>query len=262
MQFLYKNRDLIAASFSAAVVVLVIFGGVRQPPPLKPKYDKPIALDLVTEPKPESAPQPPAPPTPPPPPSKAVVPPRPVPKASATRPVPQRSVAAVPAAPVAKPETRGNTAALPAPHTDETNVTQAPADSTPASADASTQNRASETARSQPASTVSAQTPRNDNTEASYISRLRAYLNSIKRYPSGRDASLMRPRGTVSVWFVIKRDGSLVDAGVETSSNSQLLDDAANKTVNRANFPPFPEQFDPQRPTHRFVVDLSFEPVG
>jgi protein TonB len=98
--------------------------------------------------------------------------------------------------------------------------------------------------------------------EGEYIGKVRAYLNSIKRYPTGREASLQRPAGTVKVWFITRRDGSLVESGVEDSSNSVILDNAALNTVKRAAFPAFPDAFKAGEPTHRFTVELQFSPVN
>ncbi|WP_395822510.1 TonB family protein [Collimonas sp.] len=85
-------------------------------------------------------------------------------------------------------------------------------------------------------------------------------MNSIKRYPTGREASQQKPQGKVKVWFVLKRDGSLVEQGIEESSNSMLLDDAARKTINRATFSAFPESSWAGEATHRFNAELEFIP--
>ncbi len=90
---------------------------------------------------------------------------------------------------------------------------------------------------------------------------MRAYLNSIKRYPTGREASLQHPEGKVRVWFIVKRDGSVVDAGIDDSSNSILLDNAGLATVKRGTLPAFESAFGSEE-THRFTVDLDFKAPG
>ena len=60
--------------------------------------------------------------------------------------------------------------------------------------------------------------------ENNYIASVRATLNANKRYPTGREASLQRPSGKVKVWFVLLRNGSLQEAGIDESSNSIILD--------------------------------------
>ena len=93
---------------------------------------------------------------------------------------------------------------------------------------------------------------------AVYTGRVRTYLNGIKRYPTGREASIQRPEGKVRIWFVLRRDGSLVDAGIEDSSNSILLDNAGLTTIKRGSMPAFEGSFAGQE-THRFTVDLGFK---
>lgn len=104
--------------------------------------------------------------------------------------------------------------------------------------------------------------PVNVGLEAQYVGQVRSYLNMIKRYPTGREASQLRPKGTTRVWFELKRDGELVDAGVDVSSDSILLDKQALTTVRRATYPPFPSDAWPGQLSHRFTVELDFKPAG
>ena len=110
-------------------------------------------------------------------------------------------------------------------------------------------------------------TPVSDNTKAQaasmegeYASKVRAMLNSTKRYPTGRAASQQRPQGKVRVWFTLARDGALLEAGILESSNSNLLDDAAIATVRRAVFPPFPANTWVNQAFHKFSADMAFSP--
>jgi protein TonB len=96
--------------------------------------------------------------------------------------------------------------------------------------------------------------------EADYVARVRAMLNSTKRYPTGRQASQQRPLGVVKVWFTLARGGFLVDSGVTVSSNSNLLDDAALAAVRRGVYPPFPTDTWPGDDQHRFSADIEFLP--
>lgn len=98
--------------------------------------------------------------------------------------------------------------------------------------------------------------------EAAYISRVRDYLKSIKRYPTGREASLQRPAGVVEVWFVLARSGELLDMGITTPSGSMLLDAAARSTVRRGEYPPFPPEAWNGKAQHRFTVELDFYPAN
>lgn len=113
-----------------------------------------------------------------------------------------------------------------------------------------------------PTQATEAVKPNNVTIEASYVAQLRAHLNSIKRYPTGREASQQKPRGKVKVWFILNRNGSVADQGIEETSNSMLLDDAARKTINRSSFSSFPESGWPGEATHRFSAELEFIPAG
>jgi periplasmic protein TonB len=96
--------------------------------------------------------------------------------------------------------------------------------------------------------------------EAVYAGKVRAYLQSIKRYPTGREASLKRPSGTASIWFIVRRNGELADAGVEASSASMLLDSTALTTVRRGAYPAFPDEAWAGKAQQRFTVELDFVP--
>ena len=107
-----------------------------------------------------------------------------------------------------------------------------------------------------------APTPSTVQIESSYISTVRAQLNASKRYPTGREASLQRPSGKALVWFIVNRHGALLDAGIEESSNSILLDNAALSTVRRTPFNAWPEGSWPGQTQHRFNVTLDFVPIN
>jgi TonB family protein len=96
--------------------------------------------------------------------------------------------------------------------------------------------------------------------EALYVEKVRSYLASAKRYPTGREASLQRPAGKAKIWFVLARSGSLLEAGVELSSGSMLLDSTALSNVRRANYTAFPEGSWIGQTQHRFSVELDFIP--
>jgi protein TonB len=109
---------------------------------------------------------------------------------------------------------------------------------------------------SKPAQPVSA------NLESNYIASVRATLNANKRYPTGREASLQRPSGKVKVWFVLARNGALQDAGIDDSSNSIILDNAALATVRRTTYSPWPDGSWPSENQHKFTVTLDFVPLN
>lgn len=100
------------------------------------------------------------------------------------------------------------------------------------------------------------------NPESDYSGRLIAYLNSIKRYPTSREARLQRPTGTVRVWVEIQRDGSFKDAGIEATSDSMILDGAALSTVRQGRYPAFPAEIWDGQASRRFVVNLDYRLDG
>ena len=104
------------------------------------------------------------------------------------------------------------------------------------------------------------QVQHNVSSEENYVTSIRGYLNSIKRYPTGREASIQRPRGKTRVWFMLSRDGRILEAGIDESSDSLLLDRTALATVQRGGFPPFPETAWSSQTSHRFTVELEFIP--
>jgi protein TonB len=104
--------------------------------------------------------------------------------------------------------------------------------------------------------------PVSANLESNYIASVRATLNANKRYPTGREASLQRPSGKVKVWFVLARNGALQEAGIDDSSNSIILDNAALSTVRRTAYSPWPDGSWPSESQHKFTVTLDFVPLN
>jgi protein TonB len=91
-----------------------------------------------------------------------------------------------------------------------------------------------------------------------YRGELRGYLNGIKRYPTSREARQLRPTGTVRVWIELDRAGQLLGAGIDTSSNSMLLDQEALRTVRGGRYPKFPDDAFQGQAFHRFVVPIEY----
>lgn len=123
------------------------------------------------------------------------------------------------------------------------------------------------TAPASPAQTAPLAAP--DTTKAvraarsdSYESMLLSHLERIKRYPSNREARLSKPQGVVRLWLVIARHGELLEAGLVSSSGSNLLDNEALRTVRSTRFPSFPEEAFEGASQHRFTVNLKYEIEG
>ncbi len=91
-----------------------------------------------------------------------------------------------------------------------------------------------------------------------YASKLLEYVDTIKHYPTSREARQLRPEGTVKVWLEIDRAGQLLDSGVESSSGILLLDHEALRTVRNGRCPPFPADAFVGQGKHRFVVAMEY----
>jgi protein TonB len=109
---------------------------------------------------------------------------------------------------------------------------------------------------------MAVQPPVSVSLENNYIVSVRATLNANKRYPTGREASLQRPSGKVKLWFVLARNGALQDAGIDESSNSIILDNAALSTLRRTTYAPWPEGSWASQSQHKFTVTLDFVPLN
>jgi protein TonB len=223
---LFRSRDWIATI--PAVLVLAALLSVSLKQLVKLAADESVlAVSLFEEEAPAPEPLPP-------PPRAPAEPVRPVPSRSEPRVEPVDSRPLEPAAPpreVTPPPPRESTPPFPTP-----TPTPAPVREPPPPATASP--------------------------ETAYVGRLRAYLDSIKRYPTSREARSQRPQGKVRLWVEIARDGQLREAGVEQSSGSMILDGAALSTARQGTYPAFPADIYGGRAAQRFTVTLDYQLDG
>jgi protein TonB len=235
MEALYRGRDWVAGLPSLIVVLaLFLLSAQTMVPPRQERSLPPLEISLATLPEPTPEPEPPKPMAPPEP-----KPPEPVKQAQA-RPQAAPPQAAAPSVPVAATPSTSEPATVPA-------APARPVETT----------SAAETAPPPPAPSRSSA-----STESSFIGKVRAQLEAAKRYPTGREASTLRPRGKSRVWFVLPRTGGeATESGVDDSSGSILLDNAALATVRRGRFPVFPEDAWPGRASHRFTAELDYAPA-
>jgi protein TonB len=94
--------------------------------------------------------------------------------------------------------------------------------------------------------------------DALYTGGLRVYLNSIKKYPTSREARQLRPQGTVRLKLEIDRAGQLLNAVVETTSGSLLLDNEALRTVRNGRFPPIPADAFVGQASNTFIFSMEY----
>jgi len=242
VEILYRARNWVASAPTVLVVATaLVLTTVSLPKPVKEPVKTPVKIQLTA--LPEPPPPEPVQPAPPPP---VPVPPAPPPPAPAPLvPVPPKPVA--PPKPIARPKP----ADRPAPTTEPTPdiATSAP---TTAPTTASTAPAAAPAAPAAPAK------PANASAEEAYVALLRADIETNKHYPNGKEARLARPHGDVEVWFRLDRSGAVKEAGVQSSSGSLILDQAALALVRGGNYPAFPAETYSGSSEHRFVVTLSY----
>lgn len=219
--------------FLAALAIASMYAKI---PAKKSITELPIEMSIV------QLPEPPA-PQPPPPPPTAV-------KPATPSPAPVR--APMPSQPQERSGPPEPSAALASPAAPAASAAPAPAQPAPEPPKAITP----------PPPPAVPEPPKSVAIEAGYVGKVRAYLDSVKRYPTGREASLQRPQGKVRIWFVLTRAGALLESGVEDSSNHILLDQAGLTTVRRGTFPPFPDEAWNGQAARRFTVDLAFAPAS
>ena len=245
---LNDQRHNVSSVVSLFMVGAVWFMTQSIVPTQRSLSEEPMELSLFTPESIRPVMAPPAPPTP-------VQPPKPVPtpsKPPLATPPPTVQTAPTP--------TASSTAAVTAPP-----VTQASpaAPSEPARVESPRPAQTASIAPPQPVAEPARPTPPSSAAvENGYVVNVRALLNANKRYPTGREASLQRPSGKAVVWFVLNRNGTLQEAGIESSSNSILLDNAALSTVRRTSYTPWPEGSWPGQSQHRFTVTLDFVPLS
>jgi protein TonB len=93
--------------------------------------------------------------------------------------------------------------------------------------------------------------------ESAYAAVVRQRIEQEKVYPTSREARIQHPEGAVECWFVLSRDGALVDAGVLRSAGG-ILDRQALVTIRRSRYAPFPQEAFVGEGQHRFTVELAF----
>ncbi|MFN2361112.1 MAG: energy transducer TonB [Marinobacter sp.] len=88
-----------------------------------------------------------------------------------------------------------------------------------------------------------------------YAATLLAWLERHKEYP--RRAQLRRQQGTVMLFFVIDRQGRVLEHRIEQSSGHTLLDDEVRELIERAQpLPAMPASMDKE--TLELVVPVQF----
>jgi len=235
-------RDWVAGG--AALLTLAALLTAPQPRLAPPKMAEAplmqVTLESLPEPEPEQKPSEPQPTTPQTAPPMAAVRPPPLPAPKPVKQVARQPVLA-PSSSHQVEETQQQTSqAAPSAPSNAPISANAPAQPTPPPSPPATTGKVAETE------------------EERYVAGLRSYLESIKRYPTSREARIEHPTGIATVWFVLDRAGSLVESGIDHTAGSALLDQAALATLRRGEFKAFPAEVWGDAPTHRFTLKLDF----
>jgi protein TonB len=89
-----------------------------------------------------------------------------------------------------------------------------------------------------------------------YFERLRRWLAKHKHYP--QDALKQKQQGTVTVAFVLARDGTVLSADIERSSGYPLIDAATLDMMRKASpVPPLPDHFKGERIKIALPIDYK-----
>lgn len=105
---------------------------------------------------------------------------------------------------------------------------------------------------------VTSETRKADPDQA-FEGKIRHLIESSKRYPTGREASLQKPQGVVVACLVLQRDGMLQEVRLQKSSTYPLLDNAAKRLLSNLQYPSIPEDIYPGHASHSFCVNLDYK---
>ncbi|WP_151777429.1 energy transducer TonB [Acinetobacter brisouii] len=96
--------------------------------------------------------------------------------------------------------------------------------------------------------------------EASYLAKVRGAVEAQKRYPTGREASLERPEGSVEVWLEVDRSGKVLSSGISNKAKSMLLNRAATNSLQSIQkISPFPADAFVGSNTKKFTATLNYQ---
>ena len=241
MFWLYRIRHLL--SWLPGVIVLLTIYQVSRQAPLKiqPHYDETTMELALAEPTPEAVAELPQP--------EPLPEPEPEPPPPEEPPVPVE--APPPPPPVRKPEPRK-------PEIKKHERVKQP----------TSVKKAAEVKKVAPASPVAKRpeqpaAPRpvanNGAQEKGYESALRGVLEQSKRYPTGRQAALERPKGNVEVWLEVDRSGRVLASGISKRAANMLLNRAALTSLqSMKQVRPFPAEAYSGQSSKKFSATFSY----
>jgi protein TonB len=265
VNYLYQFRDRFA--FSSALLVLFLLFVLPHQQLGRTRSTKQIEIRIIDVPpsSPESTEKPsqpkPEPPVPATPPKTVVTPPAP-------KPVPRVQIAPPKQAPVepalkarpphpaptpdAQPSAAVNSATPQSlPQTESATSAQTPLNPAP-TPPAPQLRSSSDTSSNREAADIG-------NPEENYVNAIRNDVQRRKKYPTGREAALQKPTGTVRACMDLDRQGKVQDTiHIERSSNSMILDAEAKKLLRLGAYPPFPAHAFLGQAIHRLCINLEY----
>jgi len=211
---------------------------------IKPRYDDSTMELALVEPPPPVAETPQPEPAPEPQPEPQA---EPQPEPEVTAPSPE------PVAPPPKPKPTPKPKTKPTPEPKRVNKAAKPAETS--------QPVRPPAAAAPVAATPKPAAPRVNNAaiENGWVAGLRSDLEAQKRYPTGRQASLERPEGSVEIWLEVDRSGRVLASGISSKARSMLLNRAATNSLQSIRqVKPFPTDAFAGQNSRRFTATLNY----
>jgi protein TonB len=251
-----SGRDFSEAVSSAASLVLTVALGLAFFNALNVEMPKPEPVPEITvtleEPVPVPEPEQPATAPPPPETPPTPEPPKPDEPPPPEPPPPPPPPDAPPPIEPPKPPPPPRPPAPPRPKPPQ-NVPTAPANTPPSNLPPGPANPV--------AAPVAPAAPASASVEATFVGQLRAYVRGITRYPTSKEARMLRPFGAVEVGFTLTRTGEVGNVTLIKPSGFSVLDQQALSIVRGGSYPKFPEGAWPGAAEHRFTVTVDFVPT-
>jgi protein TonB len=96
----------------------------------------------------------------------------------------------------------------------------------------------------------------NKGADRSYIAVISAKLARYKRYPNR--ARKQQQEGTVTLFFIVKRNGKVIESSISESSGYPLLDKAVLRMLKKASpLPPFPQDMEQSQLSIRIPIEFK-----
>lgn len=244
MPLLYRYRHLVSWVLTLLAASCIPFISQRHVPAIQLHPDEAVTELALVAPEPEPLPAP---------------DPEPVPPEPVTPPVIEQEDAPPAPEPIPKPRPKPRPVSRPEHRSPAPSV--APSRKVPAAPSPPVESPKPVVSPPVPAAPVPVAPKVNAHAiEGSYLQALRHELEQYKRYPTGRQASLEQPQGSVEVWLDVDRSGHVLASGISSKAASMLLNRAATTTLQSINqVQPFPTDAFAGQASKRFTVTFEYQ---